>query len=60
MKTVPNEIITTLLRCWPVILENIDQSTTNTRLKNAIRLINIPINKLKKIEQNGKRIEDRR
>lgn len=55
MRQIPNDIISTLLRCWPIILENVNQQSGNTRLQNAIRLTNITINKLKKIEKNGKR-----
>lgn len=54
MRNVPNDIVSTLLRCLPIILENVDVKHGNTRLVNAVRLIKKVIVKLSKIEQNGK------
>lgn len=63
MRNVPNDMVTTLLRCLPVILENVDASKGSTKLLNAIRLTKKEITKLQKIEQDGKqqqRIENQR
>ena len=54
MRKVPNDMVTTLLRCLPVILENVDASKGSTKLLNAIRLTKKEITKLQKIEQDGK------
>ena len=54
MRNVPNDIVTTLLRCLPVILDNVDASKGSTKLQNAIRLTKKEINKLQKIEKDGK------
>ena len=63
MRNVPNDMVSTLLRCLPVILENVDVSKASTKLLNAIRLTKKEITKLQKIEQDGKqqqRIENQR
>ena len=54
MRKVPNDMVTTLLRCLPVILDNVDASKGSTKLQNAIRLTKKEINKLQKIEKDGK------
>lgn len=52
MRIVPNNVISTLLRCLPLILAHInkDAMRTNTRLYNAVRQTKIILNKLKKID----------
>ena len=54
MRNVPNDIVSTLLRCLPIILDNVDVRHGKTRLVNAVRLVRKVIVKLEKIEQNGK------
>lgn len=38
MRPVPNDIVSTLIRCLPQILENVQIDSGNTRLINAVRL----------------------
>lgn len=52
MRKVPNDIVTTLLRSLPVLIENIDASKGSLRLRNAVRMTKKCINKLNKIEKN--------
>ena len=54
MREVPNDIVSTLLRCLPIIIESVDVKNANTRLRNAIRLTNKATFRLNKIEENGK------
>lgn len=53
MRPMPNDIVSTLIRCLPQILENVQIDSGNTRLINAVRLTKRIIPRLKKIE-NGK------
>lgn len=50
MKQVPNDIISTLLRCLPVIIENVVIPKGNTRVYNAVRLTRKIIQRLNKIQ----------
>ena len=52
MRSISNSTITTLLRCLPLILDNLNEEAMrrSTRLYNAVRQTKIIINKLKKIE----------
>lgn len=52
MRSISNSTVTTLLRCLPLILDNVNEEAMirSTRLYNAIRQTKIIINKLKKIE----------
>lgn len=52
MRNVPNDIVQTLIRALPVILDNIgkDAERSNLRLCNAVRLTKKIINRLNKIE----------
>lgn len=52
MRIVPNNVITTLLRCLPLIFAHLNEDAmrTNTRLYNAVRQTKIILNKLKKID----------
>lgn len=52
MRTVPNDIVQTLLRCLPVITDQIsrDVDRRNTKLCNAVRLTRNIIRRLQKIE----------
>jgi hypothetical protein len=55
MRNVPNHIVSTLARCLPVILANIDREAMrrNLRLRNAVRLTKQLINKINKINQTN-------
>jgi len=39
MRSIPNDIVTTLLRCLPVILDNLNEEAVRNklRLNNAVR-----------------------
>lgn len=50
MRPIPNYILSTLLRHLPLILENVQIDSGNTRLINAVRLIKRIIPRLQKIE----------
>lgn len=50
MRQVPNDIVATLIRCLPYLLDNVQINCKNTRLINAVRLIKKIIPRLKKIE----------
>ena len=50
MRPVPNDIVSTLIRYLPQILENVQIDSGNTRLINAVRLTKRIIPRLKKIE----------
>ena len=50
MRPVPNDIVSTLIRCLPQILENVQIDSGNTRLINAVRLTKRIIPRLKEIE----------
>ncbi len=56
MRTIPNDIVQTLLRTLPLILANMDEEAVRKglRLNNAVRLTKQIINRLNKIE-NGQR-----
>lgn len=53
MRHVPNDIVSTLIRCLPQILENVQINSGDTRLINAVRLTRRVIPRLKKIESNA-------
>lgn len=48
MRAVPNDIVQTLLRTLPVILENVDKEAEwkKLRLNNAVRLTKIIVKRL--------------
>lgn len=48
MRNVPNDIVSSLIRHLPVILESVD--TSNNRMYNAVRLTKKIIKRLQKIE----------
>ena len=52
MRQIPNDIVKTLIRNLPIILESIDryEERDNLRLCNAVRLTKKIINRLKSIE----------
>ena len=52
MRKIPNDIVKTLIRNLPIILESIDryEERDNLRLCNAVRLTKKIINRLKTIE----------
>ncbi len=52
MRKVPNDIVTTLIRTLPQILDNMDEEAVRKklRLNNAVRLTRIIIKRLKKLE----------
>lgn len=53
MRPVPNDIVSTLIRCLPQILENVQINSRDTRLINAVRLTKRVLPRLKKIESNA-------
>ena len=52
MRQIPNDIVKTLIRNLPIILESIDryEERDNLRLCNAVRLTKKIIKRLEKIE----------
>lgn len=52
MRKIPNDIVTTLIRTLPQILDNMDEEAVRKklRLNNAVRLTRIVIKRLNKIE----------
>ena len=52
MRIVANDIVQTLLRSLPLILDNLDNEAVrkNLRLNNAVRLIKKIVKRLEKIE----------
>jgi len=52
MRIIPNDIITTLLRTLPLIMENVsaDALAKSTRLNNAVRQTKKIIQRLNKIQ----------
>lgn len=52
MRTIPNDIVQTLLRTLPLILDNMDEKAVQTklRLNNAVRLTKKIVKRLDKIE----------
>ena len=48
MRNVPNDIVSSLIRLLPVIIESVD--TSNNRMYNAVRLTKKIIKRLQKIE----------
>ena len=52
MRIVANDIVQTLLRSLPIILENMDNEVVrkNLRLNNAVRLVKKIVKRLEKIE----------
>lgn len=52
MRTIPNDIVNTLLRTLPLILDNMDEKAVQTklRLNNAVRLTKKIVKRLEKIE----------
>lgn len=53
MRQVPNDIVSTLIRCLPQILEAVQIDSGNTRLINAVRLTKRIIPRLKKINRDA-------
>lgn len=55
MKTVPNDIVKTLIRVLPIILSNMDAESMrkNTRLGNAVRLARLIHKRLKQYEDQA-------
>lgn len=53
MRTIPNDIVQTLIRTLPLILDNMDKEAVQNklRLNNAVRLTKIIVKRLNKIEQ---------
>lgn len=52
MRIIPNDIVTTLIRTLPQILDNMDEEAVRKKLRmnNAVRLTRIVIKRLNKIE----------
>lgn len=53
MISVPNSLITTLIRVLPVVLANTDTRDKSTRVQNAVRQTKIVLNKLLIINQKS-------
>lgn len=51
MKQVPNDMIKTLVRCLPLILDSAKPDYRDTRLINAIRQTRKQLDKLKDIDK---------
>lgn len=52
MRTIPNDIVQTLLRTLPLILDNMNEEAVQTKLRinNAVRLTKKIVKRLEKIE----------
>ena len=52
MRNIPNDIVQTLIRTLPLILDNMDEEAVQKklRLNNAVRLTKILVKRLNKIE----------
>lgn len=52
MRNIPNDIVQTLIRTLPLILDNMDEEAVQKklRLNNAMRLTKIIVKRLNKIE----------
>ncbi len=53
MRPVPNDIVSTLIRCLPQLLENVQIDRGNIKLVNAVRLTKRIIPRLQKIERDA-------
>lgn len=55
MRTIPNDIVQTLLRTLPLILDNMNEEAVQTklRLNNAVRLTKKIVKRLEKIEYDA-------
>ena len=60
MRAVPNDIIQSLMRHLPLILENVDADALNINLRlcNAVRLTKKTIKRLERIEQSYENNKD--
>lgn len=56
MRTIPNDIVQTLLRTLPLILDNMNEESVRMklRLNNAVRLTKKIVKRLEKIECDAK------
>lgn len=52
MKQVADNVITTLVRCLPIVLANVETAGKSTRVSNAVRLTKQILTKLNKINNN--------
>lgn len=60
MIQIPNSVLSGLIRHIPTLIAQIPPGQRNTKVVNAMRLTKLLINKLKKIENEHKRNQDRR
>lgn len=62
MRAVPNDIVQSLIRHLPLILENVDTDAVRTdlRLCNAVRLTKKIVKRLEKIEQRYENNRDQK
>lgn len=51
MKEIPNDMVTTLVRNLPIILDAVKPDPKDTRLANAVRLTKKQLNKLNKMKR---------
>ena len=60
MRIISNSVVSTLVRCLPLILANLNEEAmrNNTRLYNAVRQTKIIINKLKRLDNEQRNIEN--
>lgn len=61
MRTIPNDIVQTLLRTLPLILDNVDEEALHKqlRLNNAVRLTKKIVKRLNTIENEHRDNENR-
>lgn len=55
MRSVPNDIVTSLLRHIPLLIDRIEVPIRDTKLHNAVRITKKAMKRLKKIEDESKR-----
>ena len=55
MRSVPNDIVTSLLRHIPLLIDRIEVPIRDTKLQNAVRITKKAMKRLKKIEDESKR-----
>lgn len=55
MRSIPNDIVTSLLRHIPLLIDRIEVPIRDTKLHNAVRITKKAMKRLKKIEDESKR-----
>lgn len=54
MRSVSNNMVSTLVRHLPRVINAIDTSALDLKTQNSVRLLKLVLKKLVKIENNGK------